>query len=91
MSRAPRVILPTAEEDLVIQTGIRTDTDTYELSKAEFSELKPLRARGGPAGSGKKTQVTMRFDADVVEAFRSKGAGWQTKMNQALREWLAQH
>lgn len=53
--------------------------------------MRPARGRGRPAGSGSKVQVTMRFDIDVLEAFKSEGAGWQSRMNGALREWLAQH
>jgi uncharacterized protein (DUF4415 family) len=33
--------------------------------------------------------MTVRFDREVIDAFRATGRGWQTRMNQALREWLA--
>ena len=39
------------------------------------------------AGSGRKVQVTMRVDEDVLEAFKNEGEGWQTRMNDALRQW----
>jgi uncharacterized protein (DUF4415 family) len=41
-------------------------------------------------GSNKKS-TTIRFDSDVLEAFRAGGPGWQTRMNAALREWLKTH
>jgi len=47
--------------------------------------------RGRPAGSGTKVQMTVRFDADVIEAFKSAGDGWQTRMNDALKDWLKTH
>jgi hypothetical protein len=28
---------------------------------------------------------------DVLPAFRATGAGWQTRMNDALRDWLRTH
>ena len=28
---------------------------------------------------------------DVVEAFRAQGSGWQSRMDNALREWLKEH
>jgi len=31
------------------------------------------------------------YDADVVEAFKATGKGWQTRMNAALRDWLKTH
>ena len=29
--------------------------------------------------------------ADVLGAFRASGVGWQTRVNAALKEWLASH
>ncbi|WP_157267582.1 BrnA antitoxin family protein [Azohydromonas aeria] len=49
------------------------------------------RRRGRPAGSGTKEQVALRVDRDVLAAFRAGGPGWQTRMNDALRDWLRTH
>ena len=49
------------------------------------------RKRGRPAGSATKEQVAIRFDHDVLAAFRTAGPGWQTRMNDALRDWLKTH
>ncbi|MDP2827400.1 MAG: BrnA antitoxin family protein [Sulfuricellaceae bacterium] len=49
------------------------------------------RGRGRPAGSGNKEQVAIRFDNDVLAAFRAAGPSWQTRMNAALRDWLKTH
>jgi len=38
-----------------------------------------------------KEQVAIRLDPDVLGAFRAGGPGWQTRMNAALKEWLAAH
>lgn len=46
------------------------------------------RRRGRPAGSGSKVSTTIRFDIEVLDAFRATGEGWQTRMNDALKEWL---
>jgi uncharacterized protein (DUF4415 family) len=35
--------------------------------------------------------VNIRLDADVVGAFRQGGVGWQTRINNALRDWLKTH
>jgi uncharacterized protein (DUF4415 family) len=35
-----------------------------------------------------KRQVTMRFDADVLEFFRRSGRGWQARMNAVLRSFM---
>jgi uncharacterized protein (DUF4415 family) len=46
------------------------------------------RGPGRPAGStsSTKTQVALRVDNDVIERFRAGGAGWQSRMNEALRK-----
>lgn len=85
------VKLPTAEENAAINAGIASDPDTRELSEDEFKQLKPIKPRGRPLGSGRKVQLTVRFDTEVVDEFRKCGDGWQTKMNEALREWLQAH
>ena len=33
-----------------------------------------------------KVRITTRIDADVLEAFKATGPGWQTRMNDVLRE-----
>ncbi len=48
------------------------------------------RQRGRPAGSEKES-TTIRFDRDILAAFRAAGPGWQTRMNAALRDWLKTH
>ena len=38
-----------------------------------------------------KVSTTVRFDPDVLAAFKATGRGWQTRMNNALKEWLNEH
>lgn len=83
------VYLPTPEEDAAITAAALSDPDAQPLTDEELKRLRPMRGR--PLGSGTKVQMTVRFDADVIAAFRQAGDGWQTKMNDALRDWLATH
>ncbi|MDD4881708.1 MAG: BrnA antitoxin family protein [Gallionellaceae bacterium] len=46
---------------------------------------------GRPAGSGSKEQVAIRLDKEILAAFRSTDAGWQTRMNDAIKDWLKTH
>jgi len=50
-----------------------------------------LRGRRGPQKAPRKIQTAIRYDADIIDAFKSGGPGWQTRMNNALREWLKAH
>lgn len=38
-----------------------------------------------------ETRITLSMDNDTLAAFRAMGDGWQTRINQALREWLKAH
>jgi len=42
--------------------------------------------RGRPQKPIKKINQTLRLDADVVEAYRQEGKGWQTRINEVLRQ-----
>ena len=64
-----------------------------ELATAQpFDEAFPLlaeRARkslGRPKLANPKVAVSLRVDADVLDAFKATGQGWQSRMNEALRK-----
>ena len=38
-----------------------------------------------------KERVTVRFDRDVLDFFRTDGKGYQTRMNAVLRAYMAAH
>ncbi|MDD5057311.1 MAG: BrnA antitoxin family protein [Sideroxydans sp.] len=69
------------------------DEDDRPATAEELNAaMESYRAkRGRPAGSGTKEQVAIRLDKDVLAAFRASGAGWQTRVNAALRDWLKTH
>ncbi len=51
--------------------------------------LKPKRGR--PLAAVTKEQVALRFDPEVLKAFRTSGPGWQTRINRILADWLKSH
>lgn len=51
--------------------------------------LKPKRGR--PFAANPKEHVNIRLEADVLSAFKRTGSGWQTRLNDALRDWLRTH
>ena len=57
-------------------------SDIPELAEAFWSKARVVYPEGG------KTQLTVRFDADLVEWFRSRGKGYQTRMNAVLRAYV---
>lgn len=64
------------------------EIDAAFFERADEYEGERLVRRGRPPGSGTKISTTVRFNADILAAFPAQGPGWQTRMNQALREWL---
>jgi uncharacterized protein (DUF4415 family) len=58
------------------------------IAQADLYEGGKLVRRGRPPLPNRKLSLTMRYDADVIASFKATGRGWQTRMNNALREWL---
>lgn len=56
------------------------------LDRAEIVKGGKVVQRGRPSlGVAAKRSVTLRLDADVLTAYRTTGAGWQTRINADLR------
>jgi uncharacterized protein (DUF4415 family) len=62
-------------------------TDPYWLERFE----KAVIHRGCPKLEALKVSTTISFEADVLARFRAGGAGWQSRINAALRQWLEEH
>mgnify|MGYP000033777165 CR=1 FL=1 len=71
--------------------GVSEDERPATESEMRDAIVSDIKRRGRPVGSGGKVQVAIRFDRDVVESFRATGKGWQTRMNDVLREWVKSH
>ena len=55
-------------------------SDAPELNDDFFAEAK--------LWPGKKKQITIRLDPDVVDFFKTKGRGYQSSINAALRRYM---
>ncbi len=49
------------------------------------------RGKGRPLKEDRKVNQTIRLDPDVLEAFRNEGKGWQSLINQVLRQNMPKH
>ncbi len=85
------VILPAPEEDAAITAAAMSDPDAIPLTDEEWEAVKPTLRRGRPLAAVTKERITIRLSRDVVDTFRSTGAGWQTRMDSALKDWLKTH
>ena len=75
------------EEDARIASGIAADPDAAPDLPEPIPGVVPELGR--PPRADRKVSVTLRLDRDVVERFKATGAGWQTRINAALKKSAA--
>jgi uncharacterized protein (DUF4415 family) len=81
--------VPTFEEDQEITKAANADPDAKPLTDEQMGQMVPLRAlRGRPKLANKKQLVSIRYSPEVLDYFRSSGAGWQSRMDAVLREYV---
>ncbi len=49
---------------------------------------KLLKKRGRPANPARKEQITVRLDPEIISFFKKNGAGYHSRINSALRDWI---
>ncbi|MEQ1525303.1 MAG: BrnA antitoxin family protein [Gallionella sp.] len=54
-------------------------------------QTKLARRTRGAQLAPTKERITIRLTPNVLEAFRATGAGWQTRVDAALQDWLKTH
>ena len=82
----------------------KRESEDFEWTAAELKASKKInslpqslqqklaaRKSRGPQTSPTKVSTTIRLSSDVIESFRATGAGWQTKIDLALKQWLEEH
>lgn len=63
------------------------DAKTYDSLVA----MKRKPGERGPQKTPVKESITIRLSPDVLAQFRATGAGWQTRVDAALADWLKCH
>lgn len=82
-----------------IQRMIASDPDAPEATDEQLAQAKPFgeafpaladamrRSVGGrPKSENPKVAVSLRLDQEIVARFKATGPGWQTRINDALRD-----
>lgn len=88
-SKLSRIAMPTPQEDKVINAAAMSDPDALPLTAAQLKSMAPLRGR--PKSESTKQLVSVRYSPEVLAYFKSTGAGWQSRMDHALREYVQRH
>lgn len=89
----------TDTEEARIQRLIASDPDAPEATDEQLAQARPFteafpaladamrkNVGGRPKAENAKVPVSLRLDRDVLERFKATGAGWQSRINAALRE-----
>ena len=50
-----------------------------------------LIRRGRPKSTSPKEAINIRLSPEVLARFKATGRGWQTRIDRALKDWLAAH
>jgi uncharacterized protein (DUF4415 family) len=100
-ARAAELLTATTdEEDRAVTEAALADRDARPLDEARLARMRPVsavdaadlsrrvRGRGRPVLEAPKRLVSLRLDPVVIERFRATGPGWQSRINQVLREHL---
>ncbi|MBK7003107.1 MAG: BrnA antitoxin family protein [Rhodoferax sp.] len=67
------------------------DTAFVTHSADELRKVVAARRTRGPNRNPTKEQVAVRYSPEVLAYFRATGSGWQTRMDEVLREYVSQH
>lgn len=70
--------------DEEIEASIANDPDWEEFKDLDWSEAVVVIPP-------KKKPISIRVDEDVLDYFKTQGAGYQRRMNAVLRSYMQQH
>jgi uncharacterized protein (DUF4415 family) len=59
-----------------------------KFARADLREGSKVVRRGRPPLAHPKQSVNLRLDVEVIEYFKAGGPGWQTRINERLRQAL---
>jgi len=70
--------------DEQVRGGIEADPDAHATDEDFWKKAKVVMPQ-------LKETMTIRLDADVLEWFRKRGRGYQTRINAILRSYMRAH
>lgn len=91
--------LPVVHDDGEVGDLSQADSSLFRpaadvLDPELYAGLLAINRRAGVRGPQKaptKQSTTIRLSPEVMAAFKATGAGWQTRIDNALKDWLRTH
>ena len=68
-----------------------SEMDDSQIDTSDIAALDEAFFQQAELRTPSKQPVTLRLDADVLEWFKSRGQGYQTRINQLLRRYMETH
>lgn len=91
-SKRPSIAMPTLQEDKAITAAAKADPDAQPLTPKQLKAMVPMRAlRGRPKSENPKQLVSVRYSQEVLAFFKATGEGWQSRMDEVLRNYVSRH
>jgi uncharacterized protein (DUF4415 family) len=89
--------MPNIKEKGYSACDLRDVSNNPELTKEDFAKARPfaealpelavsIRKGRGPNKAPTKKLVSLRLSGQVIDAYRAKGPGWQSKIDADLRK-----
>ena len=69
---------------------LTTFRPAHDVLPLHLQEALGMRRRGAQK-EPTKVPTTIRLSPEVSAAFRATGPGWQTRIDEALKDWLRTH
>ena len=88
--------MPNAKKKGYSAKDLREVSDNPELTRKDFAKARPfsealpdlaasIRKGRGPNKAPTKKLVSLRLSGQVLEAYKAKGPGWQSRIDEDLR------
>jgi len=81
---------PTAKEEAIWSKAVVVRGGGYSVVRAAVAAKRRPGQRGAQVAPTKQL-VSVRYSPEVLAFFKSGGVGWQTRMDEALKNWVATH
>ena len=69
----------------IMEIPVTYDEENPKLTADQIARMKPIRSEYWKV-EPVKVPLSIKIDADVLAWFKSKGPGYQTRINQSLRD-----
>lgn len=89
IAQSPGIVRPmTAAENAKWATGVYVAGGGYQAVRQALAAKRRPGQRGAQVAPTKQL-VSVRYSPEVLAYFKAGGAGWQVRMDDALKQWIA--